>query len=95
MSAGGARGDVGGAWPAAGAGGAGGADDRRLDGTVAEFDEHVGLGTVTTPTGERYGFHCTQIAGGSRTIPVGSEVTFVVVPGRDGRWEAADVRPPA
>lgn len=98
----GAAGAAGGAGSAGGNGGkagaagsAGGADDRRLGGTVAEFDEHVGLGTVTTPSGERYGFHCTQIAGGGRTIPVGSEVTFVVVPGRDGKWEAGDVRPPA
>jgi hypothetical protein len=67
--------------------------DRRLEGLVAEFDEHVGLGAVATPAGDRFGFHCTRIAGGGRTIPVGVPVTFVVVPGRQGRWEAGDVRP--
>ena len=39
------------------------------------------------------GFHCTAIADGSRSIPVGVDVVFVVVPGRSGRWEAAEVSP--
>jgi len=69
--------------------------DERLAGVVADFDEHVGLGTVATPEGFRYGFHCTQIAGGGRSIPAGASVTFVVIPGRGGRWEAGDVRPDA
>ena len=68
------------------------AGERRLDGIVDEFDEHAGLGTVATSAGDRYGFHCTQIAGGTRTIPVGACVSFVVIPGRGGRWEAGDIR---
>lgn len=73
------------------------AGERRLEGVVDEFDEHVGLGTVSTLAGDRYGFHCTQIAGGTRTIAVGASVSFVVIPGRGGRWEAGDIRvePPA
>ena len=67
----------------------------RLAGTVTEFDEHAGLGTVATasPAPAAYPFHCTQIAGGSRTIAVGAVVTFSVHPGRLGRFEAADLQP--
>ena len=66
----------------------------RRAGTVVEFDEVVGLGLVDMPGGGggRFRFHCTQIADGSRSIPVGTEVTFVVIPGRGGEWEAAEVR---
>jgi cold shock CspA family protein len=68
------------------------AGERRLEGVVDEFDEHVGLGTVLTVAGDRYGFHCTQIVGGTRTIPVGVRVSFVIIPGRGGKWEAGDVK---
>lgn len=72
-------------------------------GTVVEFDEAVGLGAVRAhgapaeagepgEAGDSYRFHCTQIADGSRTIEVGTAVTFSVVAGRLGAWEAADVR---
>lgn len=62
-------------------------------GEVVEFDEHVGLGTVRGEDGRTFAFHCTQIAGGSRTIPVGAAVVFTVRAGGRGRWEAFDVRP--
>jgi cold shock CspA family protein len=62
-------------------------------GQVVEFDEGAGLGRVRTPGGDVYPFHCTQIAGGSRTIPVGSGVSFTVVAGHPGRWEAAGLTP--
>jgi cold shock CspA family protein len=62
-------------------------------GTVVEFDFDVGLGGVEDAGGLRYRFHCTQIAGDSRTIEVGTPVAFVVVAGRCGAWEAAGVRP--
>jgi CspA family cold shock protein len=73
-----------------------------LEGRVETFDEAVGLGEVSAssasglagpdvPVG-RYRFHCTQIADGSRTIAVGTWVSFRLRPGRDGRWEAADIR---
>ena len=67
-------------------------DSGRRSGTVAEFDENVGLGSVAATGGQRYPFHCTQIAGGSRTIDVGARVTFTVIPGRGGVWEAGDLR---
>ena len=58
---------------------------------MAEFDDHVGLGVVEAEDGQRFPFHCTQIADGSRTIPVGAAVRFEVVPGPLGRWEAGRV----
>lgn len=65
----------------------------RLFGRVEHFDEATGLGSVATPEGGRtWPFHCTSIAGGGRTIEPGTAVTFVVVAGRAGRWEAADLR---
>ncbi|HZQ29288.1 MAG TPA: hypothetical protein VFA94_16450 [Acidimicrobiales bacterium] len=64
-----------------------------MTGTVARFDEQVGLGEVEGGDGRRYPFHCTQIADGTRTIPVGAAVTFEVVPGPLGRWEAARLTP--
>ena len=62
-----------------------------MRGRVASFDAHVGLGEVEGEDGRRYGFHCTQIADGSRTIDIGADVTFEVVPGHLGRWEAARI----
>ncbi|HET6875255.1 MAG TPA: hypothetical protein VFH70_10775 [Acidimicrobiales bacterium] len=44
------------------------------------------------PPGE-WEFHCTQIAGGSRSIEVGTPVSFSVRAGRLGRWEAVSVTP--
>jgi cold shock CspA family protein len=66
----------------------------RRTGSVVEFDEHVGLGVVEGSGGdrERFPFHCTRIADGSRTIGVGTAVSFAVVAGRGGRWEAADLK---
>lgn len=66
---------------------------RLHSGSVAEFDEHVGLGTVTTDDGEQYPFHCTQIADGSRKIASGTVVVFTVVPRHGGRYEAYGVTP--
>ena len=63
-------------------------------GTVTAFDEHKGYGTVRDAEDSReLFFHCTQIADGSRTIAVGTEVTFDVVAGHQGRWEAISLRP--
>ena len=62
-----------------------------MQGRVAAFDEHVGLGEVEGEDGRRYPFHCTQIADGTRTIPVDAAVTFEVAPGHLGRWEAVHV----
>ncbi len=61
-----------------------------MDGTVTEFDEARGLGAVES-SGRTYPFHCTQLADGTRTIAVGTAVTFEVRPGGMGRWEAAAI----
>ncbi len=60
-------------------------------GRVTAFDAHVGLGTVVAEEGTELPFHCTAIAGGSRTIPVGAEVVFLVAAGPVGRLEATSV----
>lgn len=62
-----------------------------MRGSVADFDEHVGYGTVRSEEGREFFFHCTQIAGGTRTIAVGAQVDFVVVAGHRGQWEARRV----
>ncbi len=61
-------------------------------GTVASFDEQVGLGTIDGADGVEYGFHCIEIANGSRTIAAGAEVSFDLL-AKLGRWEAANIRP--
>jgi cold shock CspA family protein len=63
-----------------------------VNGTVTAFDEHKGYGVVTADDGTSYFLHCTQIADGSRTIDVGTEVAFEVL-ARLGRYEATAVRP--
>ena len=62
-----------------------------MKGTVAEFDEHVGLGTLRTEDGRELLFHCTQLLDGTRTIDVGATVRFDVIAGHAGKWEAARV----
>lgn len=47
-----------------------------LTGTVTEFDELSGLGTVTADGGAAYPFHCVSIADGSRHVETGSRVSF-------------------
>ena len=61
------------------------------NGTVSAFDGSVGLGVVTSSDGVDYPFHCIEIADGTRSIPVGADVTFDVL-AKLGRWEAANVR---
>ena len=71
-------------------------------GTVSSFDDPRGLGcedlirvaaVLTAEDGTSYPFHCTAIADGTRTIEAGTAVTFEVVPGHLGRWEAAAIAP--
>ena len=59
-----------------------------MRGTVAEFDEARGYGTVRADDGQELFFHCTQIADGTRTIEVGGAVEFELRAGHRGRWEA-------
>jgi cold shock CspA family protein len=63
-----------------------------VTGRVRGFDEHRGLGEVEADDGDVYPFHCTRIADGSRSIPVGVVVTFDVVAGPLGRWEAVTIK---
>jgi CspA family cold shock protein len=69
----------------------------RLEGRVVSFDEGVGLGEISAAgqggPADQYPFHCTQIADGSRAVAVGTRVSFWLLAGRAGRWEAADIRP--
>jgi cold shock CspA family protein len=62
-------------------------------GRVSAFDDHRGLGEIIADDGAVYPFHCTVIAGGTRTIAVGTAVEFAVVAGHLGRWEAVEVAP--
>ena len=57
-------------------------------GSVTAFDDHRGIGEITTADGTVYPFHCTAIANRSRAIAVGTAVAFEIVPGHQGRWEA-------
>lgn len=61
-------------------------------GVVATFDKARGLGDIDGSDGARYPFHCTQIADGTRDVPVGARVEFTVAPGPLGRWEAVGIR---
>jgi cold shock CspA family protein len=66
-----------------------------LAGVVVAFDEHAGHGRVEGDDGADWYFHCTAIADGSRTIEVGARVSYRLVAGLGGRWEAGEVRPAA
>lgn len=65
----------------------------RISGTVTAFDFNIGLGDIESLSGQRWIFHCTQIADGTRDIDTGKEVTFVIRSGAPGRWEACDIQP--
>lgn len=67
--------------------------DAGRQGRVVAFDERRGLGEVEAADGTRYRFHCTRIADGTRAISPGARVTFEVVPGHLGAWEASAVAP--
>ena len=62
----------------------------RLDGVIVAYDDHAGVGEVEAG-GTHYWFHCTALLDGSRHAEVGQHVTFRVVPGHCGRWEATEV----
>ena len=62
-------------------------------GIVSSFDDEAGLGTITANDGTVFGFHCTAIADGSRTIQVDTAVEFEQRPAHRGTWEAAAIRP--
>jgi len=64
-------------------------------GIVTAYDEAAGLGTITADDGAAVPFQCTQIADGSRTIAVGTAVTFERRPWHLGRYEATAITPRA
>lgn len=63
---------------------------RRRRGTVAAFDEFVGLGEIEAD-GERLAFHCTQLEDGTRSVEVGRAVEFVVTAGPFAAPEATAI----
>ena len=62
-----------------------------LKGRVVAFDDGAGFGTIESADGREFFFHCTRLADRSRTIGVGADVAFEIVPGHRGRWEASRV----
>ena len=63
-----------------------------MNGVVVAFDAAAGLGSVAAPDGVTYAFHCIEIADGSRSIDVGTEVSFRLLP-KLGAVEARCLRP--
>jgi cold shock CspA family protein len=61
-----------------------------MNGTVIAFDEPRGLGTIEAD-GTRHPFHCTALLDGTRTVEVGTAVTFELRPAGMGRWEATEI----
>ena len=59
-------------------------------GSVTEFDESRGLGEITDETGNVFAFHCVEIADGTRSIAIGTAVSFEVT-AKLGRYEAARI----
>ena len=62
-------------------------------GQVQEFSDDEGIGIVVGSDGALHRFHCTAIADGSRRIEPGTDVSFVLVAGHLGRFEARDLVP--
>jgi cold shock CspA family protein len=62
-------------------------------GSVGDFDDHRGLGTVIGDDGRRYPFHCTAVSDGSRHIDVGTRISFVLAAAHLGRLEARSLVP--
>ncbi len=60
-------------------------------GSVSDFDDHRGLGSIVGDDGRSYAFHCTGISDGTRSISVDTGVRFDVIAGRLGRWEAWEI----
>ncbi len=59
-------------------------------GTVVAFDDAVGLGEVERVDGQRFQFHCIELADGTRSIEVSTPVTFGLLC-KLGRYEARAV----
>ena len=59
-------------------------------GTVVEFDAAVGLGEIERNDGQRFQFHCIELADGTRTIELSTAVTFGLLC-KLGSYEASTV----
>jgi cold shock CspA family protein len=59
-----------------------------MEGRIESFDDARGDGTVRSDGGERFYFHCVEIADGSRTIDVGARITAQRGVGHRGHDEA-------
>lgn len=66
--------------------------ENRLTGRVTGFDRRRGLGEITDTDGRVWPFHCAVIADGSRSIDVGTSVSFTTA-FHVVRDEAFDIRP--
>jgi cold shock CspA family protein len=66
--------------------------DRTTTGVVTSFDEHAGLGELTASDGKVLAFQCIGIADGTRTIEVGTPVSFERL-AKLGRYEATNITP--
>ena len=64
-----------------------------MNGTVTDFDQQKGYGTVTASDGASYFFHCTQLTDGTRTVERGAPVAFRLRPWHRGQVEATDLAP--
>lgn len=61
-----------------------------LTGTVTEFDEAKGLGSVHGENGVDYLFHVVEITDGTRSIEIGQRVSFHPLP-KFGRFQAGRI----
>jgi len=59
-------------------------------GTVVAFDAAVGLGEVERADGQRFQFHCVELADGTRSIEVSTPVIFDLLC-KLGRYEASSI----
>jgi hypothetical protein len=62
-----------------------------LSGVIESFDDAHGGGQFVA-AGERFYFHCVNIADGSRTIAVGANARARRIVGHMGHDEVADIR---
>jgi hypothetical protein len=64
-----------------------------IRGIVTGFDDDRGLGVLESDSGATYGFHCVDIADGSRTIAVSARVRGVRHVGLLGRDDVVAIEP--
>jgi cold shock CspA family protein len=60
-------------------------------GRIESFDDRRGDGHLTSDDGERFYFHCVDIADGTRSIAIGARVTAERTVGHLGHDEAVSI----